>query len=131
MRRWDIEDEHRGGGFFWGITLILVGVALMLQVSGRLPWFEWATGWPVIMIVLGAAKLATARSARALGGAVTMLLVGAWLLVSLHGWYGLDWRKSWPLSFVAIGLGQLVRAVASRFMPDRVRVIVEERDEQV
>lgn len=130
MRRYDIEDDDRGGGIFWGITLILVGVVLLLQFSGRLPWFAWATGWPVIMMVLGAAKLVTSRSAKALGGAVTLILVGGWFLVAIHGWYGLDWHRSWPLAFVAIGFGQLVRAVAGRFMPDRVRIVVEDRDEQ-
>ena len=111
-----IEREDRWHSFVWGVSLIAAGVMLMLHFTGRLPWGMWTQWWPAIVIFLGFVQTLTARSARKLGSGVTLMAIGAWLLVASNGWYGLDWQNSWPLSLVAIGLGTLVRAVTSPFM---------------
>ncbi|MFA5927001.1 MAG: DUF5668 domain-containing protein [Patescibacteria group bacterium] len=39
---------------WFGITLLLVGVVLLLQNLGLLPADSWDVIWPVLFIVLGA-----------------------------------------------------------------------------
>ena len=111
-----IERQGRLHSFVWGVSLIAAGVMLMLHFTGYLQWGMWTVWWPGIVVFMGFVQTLTARSARKLGSGVTLMGIGAWLLVASNGWYGLTWHNSWPLSLVAIGLGTLVRAITSSFM---------------
>ena len=124
-----IEREGRWHNFVWGVSLIAAGVLLLLHFTGRLQWGMWEAWWPAIVVFMGFLQTLTARSARKLGGGVTLMGIGAWLLLATNGWYGLGWHNSWPLALVAVGLGTIVRAVASPFMrPSRCADVEMDHD---
>lgn len=110
------ESEKRSETLAWGVILIALGVVFLLAMSGELPFGLMHTWWALFPIGFGLVKLVTARSPHGIGGGVTTLGIGVWLLISSNGWYGLDWSRSWPLTFVAIGLGMLARALAAYLM---------------
>lgn len=43
----------RTNRLFWGLVIILLGVLLLLQSLGILPWNAWAYFWPLFLILLG------------------------------------------------------------------------------
>lgn len=48
------------GRLFWGVVLIVVGALLLVNTTGRLPWFFWAytiTYWPALIVGAGLAIL--------------------------------------------------------------------------
>ncbi len=110
------ETKGRGrsgtDGLVWGGVLIGLGIMFLLIMNGMLPEETWHTWWPAVVIVAGAMGLAGARDPKAVGSAVVTMGIGTWLLVAVHGWYGLYWSRSWPLVLVAVGLGSLAEWVA-------------------
>ena len=101
---------------FEGLTLVAIGVVFLLSQFGLLPLEFWRSGWPYLVIALGAIQLVVARSPRRVGSGVMTVLCGLWFLIAQRETYGLTWMNSWPLAFVAIGLGMVARAIAARVM---------------
>ncbi len=46
-------NEHERGRLFWGVALIIVGIAMLLSNLGYLPSILWEQWWPILLIVLG------------------------------------------------------------------------------
>jgi len=111
------DSERMWDKFVWGLLLIGLGAALLLSTLGFLPVHFLRTWWPVFVIASGTGSLLCARHPRAIGSAVTVLGIGAWLLIAANDWYGLGWSRSWPLSLVAVGLGTVTRALAQSVWP--------------
>lgn len=90
-----------------GLLLVLLGGLFLAGNLDAIDIGPIGRYWPVILIVIGAVKLAGRE--RPCGG--------AWLLVAgvvmlLHTLRLLSLHDSWPLFIVAAGLGILVRSVA-------------------
>lgn len=101
---------------FEGLVLVAIGVVFLLSQFGWLPLEFWRSGWPYVVIALGAIQLVVARSPRRVGSGVMTVLFGFWFLIAQREMYGLNWYRSWPLAFVAIGTGMVARAIAARVM---------------
>jgi hypothetical protein len=43
----------RGGGWFWGAALVVLGAYYLLQNLGLLSWLRGDVLWPVLLILLG------------------------------------------------------------------------------
>lgn len=108
-------ERDRGNRLFWGITLIALGTLAALDYLGMLPWALGRTTWPIIVIVLGVVRAATAWSARKLGGGVTLALMGGWCWIAVNNWHGFSWWNSWPIALIASGTGMVVHALAVPF----------------
>lgn len=118
MRGYD-RRESRWSSLVWGVGLITMGVLFTLHYLHLMAWNTWRVWWPALVLFFGAMQLLTARRPRTIGGAVTVLLMGAWFVLVTNGYYGLTWHNSWPLALVAVGCGTVVRAIASFAMrPD-------------
>jgi hypothetical protein len=101
----------------WGFVLIGLGVFFLLSTSGYLPRHWFGSWWPLFVIAAGLGSLLCARTPRKLGSAVSLLGIGAWLMVAANGWLGLGWSRSWPLALVAAGFGSLVHGLAHAVWP--------------
>ena len=120
MRDDDYWVRHqRGKRLFWGVALIAIGSLATLDYLGVLPFRFGVTTWPVIVIVLGVARIVSAWSARKLGGGVTMTLLGCWFWIAVNEWHGFTWTNSWPLALIACGAGMVVHALAVPFYRHR------------
>jgi hypothetical protein len=96
--------------------MIAVGVALMVAQLGLLPVDLSRAWWTLLVIGIGVTQLGFARRPASIGSAVSTTLIGAWFLVAVTHWYGLDWHNSWPLVFVAVGAGMIARAIAAALL---------------
>ena len=112
-------ERGRSSRLFWGITLIVLGLFAALDYVGMIPWPLGRTTWPVIVIVLGIVRAATAWSARKLGNGVSLALLGGWFWIAVNHWHGFTWTNSWPLALVASGTGMVVHALAVPFYRPR------------
>ncbi len=92
----------------WGVFLMALGVALLLERYGSWNLPPISHLWPVILFVPGLIRLLEWRP----GGALTMFALGAWFLACEFHWRGLDYGNSWPLILVAVGLGIVIRALS-------------------
>lgn len=91
----------------WGAFLIVLGVLFLLERM-RVPGFtDLGSWWPLILVVAGITSLVGGR----VGSALTMMLLGGWLLAVTNDWHGLTYANSWPLVFVAVGAGMVVKAL--------------------
>ena len=102
---------------FWGISLVLVGVAFLLQNFNLLPggYIQW---WPALVVAAGLWLLARGFAERRSGGLIGGVLLSAmgvfWLLQNLGR---VDERLFAPVVLIALGVGLLLRSL---FQADRV-----------
>lgn len=104
-------DEHMKEGWttslLIGITLIVLGLVLFLDhlgwLSFEVPW-GW---WPVLLVILGLARLWGSRDSRGRRSGYWLVVIGLWLLLNFQHYFGLDFDRSWPLLVIAAG-GHLV-----------------------
>lgn len=96
----------------WGIFLVVLGVALLLDRFGTLnvpPLGDW---WPLILVVIGVIKLAELR----LGGGLFMIALGAWFYACETGWNDMTYGDSWPFVIIAFGVKIVIDALTCRWL---------------
>lgn len=87
-----MENKPRRGGLVWPIILIGLGVVLLLNNLGILPWDAWGTlirMWPVILIAIGLDLVIGRRSVWGTLVAVVLIVLvlagGVWLAYTASG----------------------------------------------
>jgi len=108
-RNWDSP-----GRLVPAVILIAIGALFLLSNLRIIPNTNWFDFWPVILIVIGASKLAEAsRTGSYTGGAVLVGVGGLFLVSNLgllpNGWSVWDF---WPVALIAVGIMLLVERVA-------------------
>jgi len=95
MQRYDF------GTAVFGATIAVVGVLLLLDRTGALPWpGHWGI-WPLLLIGYGLSRMVQSRYEAPRG--LFPLALGVWFFGGQARWWSL--RETWPLLLVAIGLG--------------------------
>lgn len=96
---------------FWGVVLILVGVAFLLQAFNVVP-ASLTRWWPILVIGAGAWLLARGVSERRggalIGGTLVSTMGVFWLLQNLER---VDERVFAPVILIALGAGLLLRTL--------------------
>ena len=90
-----------------GLILIVVG---LIFLAGNFDWgldINFGRMWPVVLVVLGLAKVVFPEGESRLSG-MPLLLVGALFLA--HNYDVVRIQQSWPVFIVAAGLGILSKA---------------------
>ena len=125
-----IQDTggYRPGAIAAGVILLGLGVAMFLDTTGAMHLHFGRLIGPLVLITMGA-SMTLGRSAvvcgyrgsrgdrdsrphRRLGGATSgiwLIGVGAWMLVSQSGMFGLTVHSSWPLLVVLGGIIMVIR----------------------
>ena len=93
-------------GLVWGLFLIAVGGALMLDHLGLIDLPPARQLWPILISVLAVIHVVEGR----FGAALRDVLICGWLLAVQFDWMGLTYENSWPLALIAIGIGIVVQA---------------------
>jgi hypothetical protein len=108
---------RRAPAVFWGLFLVALGVAFLLERAGVLPFGDVWQLWPVVFWVIAVNNAWERRW----GSALMFLLLGAAFLAANYNWWGLTYSTSWPLILVAVGVGMVVRSLTGE-QPRRRRV---------
>jgi hypothetical protein len=115
METFSIGRKIRRRGFltprvFFGLLLILVGLAFTLQRSGFIDDpRDILQYWPVLLIVAGLAKFFWPESPSGRWWGILFLGAGAWLLLEAFGVVLVGIGELWPLALVLLGARLLWR----------------------
>ena len=116
MRRFDDRMQRRhyrsgAGGILIGGLIVIIGLLILLDNMGIVRLHDVWRYWPVLLIVLGVAKVVESHSPSGYvwGGVIT--LAGALLLLDNLDIVVFDFNLVWPLILIAFGLTVLLRSV--------------------
>ena len=96
------------GQIIAGVVLVLLGITFFMDELGSTTFYDIGQLWPLIVVAVGASRLLSAESPRQRRGALVVLFIGGWLLISSLQLFGLDFDRSWPLVLMAVGLASLI-----------------------
>ena len=91
----------RKGNMVIGATLVLTGLAMVLDRAGVFQWRDMWTLWPLILGGIGLARFLQSLPGEPKQGLLFMT-AAAWLLLGETGWARLE--DSWPIFIIAFGL---------------------------
>ena len=96
-------------GAWVGVIIVSVGVGLLLQNFGVLPFREFIEFWPLILIVAGTVRIVRAKfvSARAFG--FFIMIAGVIALLDNLGVVTMSWNMFWPALLIFWGIKHLLR----------------------
>lgn len=110
--------NHRGresgsarSGAFFGVVLVVVGTALLLERLDLMPTNLMRHFWPVAWMLLGGLLLIGNRSPVAQGWGVVLLVLGIGLELEKFGLIRFRMRDLWPVQLIALGIFLLWRAL--------------------
>jgi predicted membrane protein len=107
-------NRGRGGGLIWGIAMVLVGVAFLLDHMGYINIDRVWRFWPLILIVAGATHL-TEPQRRFWG--IILIIAGVVFQLNQLGISHFGWGELWPLVLIAAGLMILWGSIEARNRP--------------
>ena len=99
------------GGMVVGGLIVLIGLMILLDNMGIVRIHDVWRYWPVLLIVVGVAKVVESRAPAGYiwGGVIT--LAGALLLLDNLDIVVFDFNLIWPLLLIAFGLSMLLRSI--------------------
>lgn len=99
------ERRHRSGA----LVVIAVGLWLLLNTL-EIGGLDWGESWPILLMLLGLAKIVLPEDGRRSSG-VLLILVGVWAFLNVFEIWGLHWGNSWSIALIAFGLFIVWRAL--------------------
>jgi hypothetical protein len=98
----DVSDiDTRKGDIVIGATLVLAGLAVVLDRTGAFQWRDQWTLWPIILGGIGLARFLQSVPGEPKQG-LLFLTAALWLLLAEGGWLSLE--LSWPIVVIVFGL---------------------------
>lgn len=98
-------------GLAWGLVLVLVGVALLLDHMGIAPFGLLYKCWPLLLVLLGLMNIST-QAGRGMG--FVLVVVGILFQLNTLGYLHLSFRDFWPIVIIAVGVLLLWGSLGSR-----------------
>lgn len=99
------EDAYRlRKQVVWGLLLILVGGAVLLDRLGYMDAESLWRYWPLLLVVVGINQTIGYPSPKEFGGGLWLVFIGLWLFAVFEHLFGLTFRNSWPLFILAWGV---------------------------
>ncbi len=119
----DEGERPNGGRMAAGLIVVFVGLAMLADRNGFAHVHLSSRYWPLILILLGGARLSEPPRRNGRRSGAWLLGVGVWGLLSEFHLLGFTYATSWPLLIIGAGLGIAWHAF-SRAERDR---LVQER----
>ena len=98
-------------GFIWGLIIVCVGVALLLDHMGVLPFAAVFQLWPLLLVLFGIMNITT-QSRRAFG--FILIVAGILLQLDKLGLLHLTFGDIWPIAVIAIGVLMIWASIETR-----------------
>ena len=99
------EDAYRlRKQVVWGLILILVGGAVLLDRLGYMDVESLWRYWPLLLVAVGINQTIGYPSPKEFGGGLWLVFIGLWLFAVFEHLFGLTFRNSWPLVILAWGV---------------------------
>jgi predicted membrane protein len=88
-------------GIVWGLVIVAIGVALLLDHMGIIPFGHIYRYWPLILVLFGLMNVTT-QSGRGFG--ILLIIAGGLLQLNSLGLIHLSFADIWPMAIIAVGL---------------------------
>jgi hypothetical protein len=111
----DVNYELRRS-ILWGLVLIALGVAFLLDRADILDIDQVWHYWPLILVGFGVNKMIAYATARQFVGGLWLVFLGLWLFASSEQLFGLSFYNSWPILVIAWGAALIVEPIAKKFL---------------
>ncbi len=86
---------------FWGVLLVSVGVALLVDPYVTVVHISASRLWPLPLIIIGVARMTGGLRRRHRHDGSWLALIGGWLLLNtLTDW---QYRQTWPVLIMCLG----------------------------
>ena len=95
------DIDTRKGDIVIGATLVLAGLAVVLDRTGAFQWRDQWTLWPIILGGIGVARCLQSVPGEPKQG-LLFLTAAVWLFLAEGGWLSLE--LSWPIVIIVFGL---------------------------
>ena len=95
------DIDTRKGDIAIGATLVLAGLAVVLDRTGAFQWRDQWTLWPIILGGIGLARFLQSVPGEPKQG-LLFLTAAVWLFLAEGGWLSLE--LSWPIVIIVFGL---------------------------
>jgi hypothetical protein len=105
----NIHSYHWRKQLMWGLLLIGLGGAFLLDQMGLVEIVELWHYWPLILVVIGINKMIGYPSAADFTGGLWTLFIGVWLFANFEHMFGLTFYNSWPYLIIAWGVTLILR----------------------
>ncbi len=109
-----LGNRSYGGGLLWGVALVLVGVAFLLDHMGVINIDHVWRFWPLLLIVAGITHI-SAPERRFWG--IILIAAGVVLQLNQLGIAHFGWADFWPVILIAVGLMILWSSLEARNRP--------------
>jgi len=111
----DTENGYRQRKqMMWGLVLIAVGIAFLLDRMNVVDIYELWHYWPLLLVVAGINQTIGYPNAREFTSGLWTAFIGLWLFAVFEGLLGLTFRNSWPLFILMWGLQLVLEPVIAR-----------------
>ncbi len=118
----DMQEPARAR-ILLGLTIVLIGVAILLDQNDGWGIRLDVGWWPFVLIFIGVVRMVWPHECdgrrRSRRGGFWFLAVGVWGLIVETRLFGLDFRTSWPLLVIALGINIVWRSMET---PPRRRI---------
>lgn len=93
----------------WGLVLIGLGAALLLDQLEILDVYELWHYWPLLLVVLGINKMIGYPTAADFTSGLWTAFIGVWLFANFEHMFGLRFHNSWPYLIIAWGVTLILK----------------------
>jgi hypothetical protein len=110
----------------WGLVLIGLGVAFLLDRLDLFDIYNVWHYWPLILVVIGINKMIGYPTAKHFSSGLWMVFVGLWIFATFENMFGLTWGNSWPILIILWGVTLVIEPMIQQRFPSNQ----EPRDEK-
>lgn len=112
------NNYHWRKQLMWGLLLIGLGGAFLLDQFGLVDIDQLWHYWPLILVVIGINKMIGYPSPAEFTAGLWLTFIGVWLFANFEHMFGLTFNNSWPYLLIAWG----VTLVLKPFIHERFAV---------
>lgn len=102
-----------------GILVIAMGVLFLLDNLNILDFRGALRFWPMVFIVVGAAKMTDTKSSNGYALGAILIFIGLAMTLNRMGFLYFSWRTLWPLLLILLGGAVLYKAITGRRLIER------------
>lgn len=120
------SSYHWRRQLMWGLVLVGVGTAFLLDRLNLFDVDELWHYWPLVMVVAGINRMIGYPTPHEFSSGLGWVCIGIWLFATFEGMFGLNFRNSWPFLIIAWG----VKLILEPFIRSRFAANLESSDEK-
>lgn len=115
----DNETNNWRDQMVWGVMIIAMGVAFLLDRTGQFEFGHLFRYWPLLVVIGGVSNLVPPTTAKLVLSGLSMISFGAWFFVSMERLWGLGFHNSWPILIIMWGVKVALKPVLEKYLGNK------------